>query len=181
MDTTLIAHLAFCAAVLLTLIGMLLKDTALLQLNHFSNSRFNSHLQEKGELYSVPRLSAIAVLAGSITTMAKESWMVVIILAVVLAILGIYLLSKKRPDASHFNGRATGVYGSSLILSTVAVPAAVSFSMSPDTINSTYTYETAQAMLLCAVISPLLVILSNWLLGLFMKNEENGTKPSDDK
>ena len=51
--------------------------------------------------------------------------------------------------------------------------------MNQDTINSTY--ETAQAMLLCAVISPLLVILSNWLLELFMKNEENGTKPSDDK
>ena len=88
MDTTLIAHLAFGAAALLTLIGMLLKDTALLQLNHFSNSSFSSHLQEKGELYTVPRLAAIAVLAGSITTMAKESWMVVIILAVVLAILG---------------------------------------------------------------------------------------------
>lgn len=178
MDTTLIAHLAFGAAALLTLIGMLLKDTALLQLNHFSNSRLNSHLQEKGELYTVPRLAAIAVLAGSITTMAKDSWMVVIILAVVLAILGIYLLSKKRPDASHFNGRATGVYGISFILSTVAAPAA-GFSMNQDTINSTY--ETAQAMLLCAVISPLLVILSNWLLGLFMKNEENGTKSSDNK
>ncbi len=178
MDTTLIAHLAFGAAALLTLIGMLLKDTALLQLNHFSNSRFNSHLQEKGELYTVPRLTAIAVLAGSITTMAKDSWMVVIILAVALAILGSYLLSKKRPDASHFNGRATGVYGSSFILSIVAAPAA-GFSMNQDTINSTY--ETAQAMLLCAVISPLLVILSNWLLGLFMKNEENDTKPSDDE
>jgi hypothetical protein len=178
MDTTLLAHLALGSAALLTLIGMLRKDTILLQLNHFSNSRFNSHLQEKGELYTVPRLAAIAVLAGSITTMAKESWMVVIILAVVLAILGIYLLSKKRPDASHFNGRATGVYGISFILSTVAAPAA-GFSMNQDTINSTY--ETAQAMLLCAVISPLLVILSNWLLGLFMKNEENGTKPSDNK
>lgn len=179
MDTTLLAHLSLGSAALLALIGMLRKDTILLQLNHFSNSRFYTHLQEKGELSSVPRLAAIAVLAGSITTMAKESWMVVIILAAVLAILGIYLLTKKRPDASHFNGRATGVYAISFILSIIATAAAGYFSTSQDLINSAY--DRALALQLCAVISPLLVMLSNWLLGLFMKNEENSTKPSDDE
>ena len=179
MDTTLLAHLSLGSAALLALIGMLRKDTILLQLNHFSNSRFYTHLQEKGELSSVPRLAAIAVLAGSITTMAKESWMVVIILAAVLAILGIYLLTKKRPDASHFNGRATGVYAISFILSIIATAAAGYFSTSQDLINSAY--DRALALQLCAVISPLLVILSNWLLGLFRKNEENGTKSSDNK
>ena len=179
MDTTLIAHLALGSAALLALLGMLRQDTTLLQLNHFSNKLFNSHLQEKGELYAAPRLAAIAVLAGSITTMAKESWMVIIILAVVLAILGIYLLSKKRPDTSHFNGRAAGVYSISFILSVVATAAAGAFSVDQNLINSAY--DRALALLLCAVISPLLVMVSNWLLGLFMKNEENGTKPSDEK
>ena len=177
MDTTLLAHLSLGSAALLALIGMLGQDTALLQLNHFSNSRFNSHLQEKGELSSAPRLAAIAVLVGSITTMAKESWMVVIILAVVLAILGIYLLAKKRPDASHFNGRATGVYAISVILSIIVTAAAGYFSTNQDLINSAY--DRALALQLCAAISPLLVTISNWLLGLFMKSEENGTKPSD--
>ena len=177
MDTTLLAHLSLGSAALLALIGMLRQDTALMQLNHFSNSQFYSHLQEKGELSSVPRLAAIAVLAGSITTMAKESWMVVIILAVVLAILGIYLLTKKLPDASHFNGRATGVYAISVTLSIIVTAAAGYFSTNQDLINSAY--DRALALLLCAVISPLLVMLSNWLLGPFMKNEENGTQPSD--
>ena len=179
MDTTLIAHLSLITAALLALLGMLRQDTTLLQLNHFNNSRFNSHLQEKDELFSAPRLVALAVLVGSITTMAKESWMVIIILAVVLAILGIYLLSKKRPDASHFNGRATRVYTISVILSIIAVAAADGFSMNPSLINSVY--DRALALELCTVISPLLVMLSNWLLGLFMKNEKNGTKSSDDK
>lgn len=175
---TLIANISLAIAALLSLLGMLRRDTSMLQRNQFSNSRFYSHLQEKGEISSTSRLVVIAVLIGSITSMAKDSWMVVAILAAVLAITGIYLLFKKHADAQPCSGRAIGVLSISFIISGIAT-AAAGLCMSSTSTDSAY--NGALTLLLCAVISPLLVMLSNWLLGLFMKNEKNGTKSSDDK
>ena len=171
---TLIAHIALAIAALLAMLAMLRRDTTMLQRNHFSNSRFNDDLRESGDLTTPSRLLTLAVLIGSITTMAQESWMVVVILAAALAAMGIYMLIKKGADPKPFIGRAIEVFAISLTLSVIATVAAAIYSSSKSPTESAH--GAALMMLLCALISPLLIMFSNWLLGLFKKNDETGTE-----
>ena len=170
---TLIAHIALAIAALLALLALLRRDIVMLQRNHFSNSSFNAHLRESSDLTSPSRLLAVAVLIGSITTMAQESWAVVAILAATLAAMGIYMLIKKQAEPKPFTGRAIEVFAISIIVAIIATAAAAIYGMSKSQVESAH--SASLMMLMCAIASPLLAMLSNWLLGLFKKNEETGT------
>lgn len=176
---TLIAHLALAIAALLALLGLLRRDITLLQRNRFSNSRFNTHLRESGDLTTPSRLLALAVLIGSITTMARDSWMVVAILAAVLAATGIYLLVKKPNEPMPFAGRAIAVYSISLILAIILTAVAAVYDMDKSQADSAH--SASLLMLMCAIASPLLIMFSIWLLGLFKKNDETGSEESNSK
>ncbi len=168
---TLIAHISLAAAALIALCSMLRNDIAALSQNGFSNKRFYSHLQESGDITSTTRIIALAVLMGSITSMARDSWMVVLILAVVLAATGIYLLFKKRSDSKPIGGRGTGIFSISLILALAATAAMFTFNSNKSQIDSAH--DASLMMQLSAITAPLLVMISNWLIGLIAKKQQD--------
>lgn len=165
---TLIAYISLAIAAMLSLLGLLRRDTAMLQRNQFSNSRYYSYLLETSDLTTPSRLTAIVVLIGSFTTWAKDSWMVVVVLAVALAVTGIYLLTKKQEPRP--NKRAAVVLVIAIVLALLATAPMTCFEINTSQSDAA---QTAGSMLLVLTIaSPLLVMLSNWLTGLFYKNGE---------
>lgn len=178
----LIANLSLAIAALLALLGLLRRDTALLQRNRFSNSRFNTQLRDDGELTAPSRLLALAVLIGSFTTMARESWMVVVILAAALAAMGIYQLIKRPSEPKPFTSRAIGVYTISLILAiTMYFLIAAATVFKPGKALADLAHDQSLILLMSAIASPLLVMFSNWLLGIFKKNAETDIEESESK
>ena len=171
---TLIAHISLAAAALIALCGMLRNDIAVLSQKGYSNKRFYSHLQESGDITSPARVAVLAVLMGSFTSMARDSWMVVLILAAVLAVTGIYLLCKKRSDTTPTGRRGMGIFSISLILAIVATGASATFNPSKSQVDSAH--DASLMMQLLAIIAPLLVMLSNWLIGLITNKQKDQSR-----
>ena len=61
-----------------------------------SNAKYSQWLRESGELLSPKRLLLLVVFLGNLTTMAQESWIVIMILAAALLILGIAQLKGRQ-------------------------------------------------------------------------------------
>ena len=169
MTTTLNANIALAIAAAITLCAMLRLDVSALQRNGFSNSRFYSHLLESGSLSSIPRLVAAAVLMGSITTMARDSWMVVALLAAVLLITGIYLLAKKHPDAQPLKGRSIAILAASVIVALAATAATGLLTGQQDNAAT----DVSLTLQLAAILSPVLIMAINWPISLFNKDKGN--------
>lgn len=167
MTMTDIAYTTLLLTALIDLCAMLRIDTNGLRISNYSNSRYYSSLRENDEFTSPKRLIPLVVLIACCTTMASMSWIVVIILAALLLIQAIALLLNKSRQPAGFNKRTARLYITALIITVVAVGgvfyAALRFSKS----------DAAQAAAFLAVMilttSPLLAMLSNWLLRPFEK------------
>ena len=61
-----------------------------------SNAKYSQWLRKSGELLSPKRLLLLVVFLGNLTTMAQESWIVIMILAAALLILGIVQLKGRQ-------------------------------------------------------------------------------------
>ena len=61
-----------------------------------SNAKYSQWLRKSGELLSPKRLLLLVVFLGNLTTMAQESWIVIMILATALLILGIVQLKGRQ-------------------------------------------------------------------------------------
>jgi CBS domain containing-hemolysin-like protein len=92
----LIANITLLVAALLDMIVLLGGDIADHRNNGHSNSKYYRWLNKSGEIMSLKRLLLLAVFAGTFTTMALQSWIVVMILAATLLIQGIYLLWRRQ-------------------------------------------------------------------------------------
>jgi len=92
----LIANITLLVAALLDMIVLLGGDIADHRNNGHSNSKYYRWLNKSGELMSLKRLLPLAVFVGTFTTMALQSWIVVMILAAALLIQGISLLWRRQ-------------------------------------------------------------------------------------
>ena len=92
----LIANITLLVAALLDMIVLLGGDIADHRNNGHSNSKYNRWLNKSGEIMSLKRLLLLAVFICTFTTMALQSWIVVMILAATLLIQGIYLLWRRQ-------------------------------------------------------------------------------------
>ena len=92
----LIANITLLVAALLDMIVLLGGDIADHRNNGHSNSKYYRWLNKSGEIMSLKRLLLLAVFVGTFTTMALQSWIVVMILAATLLIQGIYLLWRRQ-------------------------------------------------------------------------------------
>ena len=92
----LIANITLLVAALLDMIVLLGGDIADHRNNGHSNSKYYQWLNKNGELMSLKRLLPLAVFVGTFTTMALQSWIVVMLLAAALLIQGIYLLWRRQ-------------------------------------------------------------------------------------
>ena len=92
----LIANITLLVAALLDMIVLLGGDIADHRNNGHSNSKYYRWLNKSGEIMSLKRLLLLAVFVCTFTTMALQSWIVVMILAATLLIQGIYLLWRRQ-------------------------------------------------------------------------------------
>ena len=92
----LIANITLLVAALLDMIVLLGGDIADHRNNGHSNSKYYRWLDKSGEIMSLKRLLLLAVFVCTFTTMALQSWIVVMILAATLLIQGICLLWRRQ-------------------------------------------------------------------------------------
>lgn len=92
----LIANITLLVAALLDMIVLLGGDIADHRNNGHSNTKYYRWLNKSGEIISLKRLLLLAVFVCTFTTMALQSWIVVMILAATLLIQGIYLLWRRQ-------------------------------------------------------------------------------------
>ena len=92
----LIANIILLVAALLDMVVLLGGDIADHRNNGHSNSKYYRWLNKSGEIMSLKRLLLLAVFVCTFTTMALQSWIVVMILAATLLIQGIYLLWQRQ-------------------------------------------------------------------------------------
>lgn len=92
----LIANITLLVAALLDMIVLLGGDIADHRNNGHSNTKYYRWFNKSGEIMSLKRLLLLAVFVCTFTTMALQSWIVVMILAATLLIQGIYLLWRRQ-------------------------------------------------------------------------------------
>ena len=161
MTTTTIAYICLLVAALAALCAMLLCDLSALRHQEYSNKRFYSWLCESGELTALKRLTALVVLIGCFTTMARTSWMVVMILAAVLAVLAVVLLTR-RDQGKRLGGRSTRVFIQAMTAAILIVGAGA---WVPRMLGEPDNMEPAALLAVMLVaVSPLLTMFANWLV-----------------
>lgn len=161
---TIIAYILLLAAALFDLCVMLWRwDVRMQQLNGFDNSKYNKWLRDHGELTSPKRLTAIAVLVASCTTMVQMSWMVVMILAAVLIAQGIVMLRRKPEEPLVPSKRVMRLLITAIIIALLIVELAGYLGSRESETEATRAAAIIAVMIL--TVSPLLVMITNWLLG----------------
>lgn len=167
---TTIANISLIVAALLGLCVMLRWDLHALQQSSYNNSRYNTWLRQNSDLASPKRLIVLAVLIGSFTTMAQTSWMVVLLLAIVLAALAIAVALKLHDKPLKWDGRVTRRFILALILALLAIAGTM---VMAQRLNEADALRPASMLaVLILAISPLLTMLSNWLLRPLEKHHE---------
>ncbi len=92
----LIANIVMTVSALFCMVVFLGGDiTKHREMGH-SNAKYSQWLRKSGELLSPKRLLLLVVFLGNLTTMAQESWIVIMILATALLILGIVQLKGRQ-------------------------------------------------------------------------------------
>ena len=170
----IIANISLLVVALFDLCMMLRYDSQVLHQCEYKNSAYWQRLNNDGEFTSLKRLLALAVLIGACTTMARMSWMVVAILAIVLIAQAIILMRNPLAKQMKSNKRRARLLSAATVLALVIV-AIVGYvgSLKGELIAAQSASTTA---LLVLVVSPVLVVLSNWLMGPIERNANKGNK-----
>ena len=169
----IIANISLLVVALFDLCMMLRYDSQVLHQCEYKNSAYWQRLNDASEFTSLKRLLALAVLIGACTTMARMSWMVVAILAIVLLAQAIVLMRKPRVvNQGKSNKRRARLFIAATVLALVIV-AIVGYvgSLKAELIAAQSAATTA---LLVLVVSPVLVVLSNWLMSPIERNANKG-------
>ena len=159
---TLIANIALLVAALLDMIVMLGIDINAHRNNGHSNSKYNDWLSKSGELLSTKRLLLLAVFVATFTTMAQESWMVVMLLAATLLVQGISLLRQRQWKLIE-RGKYTGrMLVTAVVLALIAIGVVAYVASRTNVVYASRVTAITAVMIL--LITPLLTMLVAWLL-----------------
>ena len=156
----MIDYICLLVTALAALCAMQLSDLAALRRLEYSNNRFYAWLRESEELTASKRLIALAVLVGCYTTMARTSWMVMMIFAAVLAVLAIVLM--RNDDARRLGGRSTRVFVLAMAAAILIVGAGawvLRMLGEADVVK-----PAALLTVALVAMSPLLTMCANWLV-----------------
>ena len=152
MDYPLIANILLAISAFLSLVAMLRWDLLMLQDKDYSNKEFMAWLQESDETYSTKRIIPMAALMACATSWARQSWMVVALIAIAMVAVTITLLIVKRK--ALFNLRSTTTV--SVVLGLVATCAVLLF-------NAHFSLEAGMMLLLFTAFSYVLTMSANWI------------------
>lgn len=167
MEISLIVNIAFLVAIALVLSMMLRWDLQMLQQHSFSTADFYDWLRSTDETCSTKRIVMLAVLIGSTTTYAKESWLVMALLATVTLALATFLLKQQRKQSLHFSKRMATNSFTTLLIACIFTTIVAIMSETPELkmLNSVY------SVLFFATFSYVFSLIANWLVGLFIKKD----------
>ena len=174
----LTANIALAVAAMLDMIVMLGGDITAHHHYGHSNSKYYAWLSKSGELMSSKRLLLLAVFIATFTTMAQQSWMVVMILAATLLVQAIILMTGRQwklmdPGKGNWPMLATAMLITLIAVMTVAHVGSKISALFATRVTSMFT-----VMLL--PITPLITMLISWLLSpLIMKNGGTDSGDSD--
>lgn len=158
----LITNIALAAAALLDTIVLLGGDINAHRDNSHSNSRYYNWLSKSGEFLSPKRLLLLAVFIGTLTTMAQQSWMVVMLFAVVLFVQAIVLLSQRHWRLMVWEKPGGRMLAIAVMLALIAVGAVAYFGIRNGMVYSSRITSMVAAMF--PLVTPLLTMLVAWLL-----------------
>ena len=172
---TIIANTTLLIAALLDLWAMLRRDALAMRQAEYSNSRFYSWLGESSELTTPTRLLPLAILIASFTTMARMSWIVVMILAAALVAQGIYLLLNKTGEKTASSKRMARLRLASFVLalSTTAIISGLGHHFGTSEVNELASIFSVMVL----AVSPLLTMFTNWVISPIEKR--NNTEKDD--
>ena len=105
----------------------------------------------------------MAALVACATPWARESWMVVLILAVAMATLASTILLSKRKDLLQCDKRTTAI-----LLTIMAVVAACAISL----FTARFSLESGMLLMLFTAFSYVLVLGVNWIANLLTKKNQ---------
>ncbi len=163
MDYQLIANILLAFSSFYALVVMLKGDLLMLKDKDYSNKQFMDWLQESDESYSTKRIVPMAALVACATPWARESWMVVLILAVAMATLASTILLSKRKDLLQCDKRTTAI-----LLTIMAVVAACAISL----FTARFSLEAGMLLMLFTAFSYVLVLGENWIANLLTKKNQ---------
>ena len=162
MKMNLIANIALLVAALMDMIVLLGGDITTHRDNGHSNSKYYRWLDKSGEILSPKRLLPLAVFLGTFTTMALESWMVVMILAAVLLAQAIYLLSRRQWKLFDNGKNAGRMLATSMIIALIIIGIVAYFGSKTSTLFASRV--TSMTAVMIPPITWLLTMLTAWLL-----------------
>jgi len=162
MDYTLIANILLAVSAFFSLVVMLRWDLLMLQSKDYSNKQFMAWIQESDESYSPKRIVPMAALVACATPWARESWMVVLLIAIAMAALAITLLIGNCKELLKCN-KHSRIY--LLIIMGVAAACAISL------FRAHFTLEAGMMLMLFTAFSYALVIGVNGIFNLFTKKK----------
>ena len=162
MDYQLIANILLAFSSFYALVVMLKGDLLTLKGKDYNNKQFMAWLQDSDESYSSKRIVPMAALVACATPWARESWMVVGIIAVAMVALATALLASKRKQLLQCNKRATAI-----ILMVLAIVGVCAISL----FASRYSLEAGMMLLLFTAFSYVLVLGANGIIDLFNKKK----------
>ena len=167
MEISLIVNIAFLVAIALVLSMMLRWDLQMLQQHSFSTADYYDWLRSTDETCSTKRIVMLAVLIGSTTTYAKESWLVMALLATVTLALATFLLKQQRKQPLHFSKHMAINSFTTLLIACIFSTFVAIMSETPELkmLNSVY------SVLFFATFSYVFSLIANWLVGLFIKKD----------
>lgn len=171
MTTTLIAFASLLISALFDLCVMLLPEMTALQQNHHSNSRYYSWLTKGDELTAPRRLVVLAILIGCCTTMARTSWLVITLFAVILLAQGLTLLFSRGKTPASIKRHGWRVYITAIVLAVLATAAGYIIGNHLNTADALQSAATIAVILLA--LCPLLAMAANWMLTPFRKGAKS--------
>lgn len=167
-----IANISLLVVALFDLCMMLRYDSLMLHQCEYKNSVYWQRLNDDGEFTSIKRLLALAVLIGACTTMARVSWMVVALLAIVLVAQAIVLLRNPLVKQMQSNKRQNRLLIAAAVLALIIV-AIIGYvgCLKGELIAAQSAATTA---VLALVVSPVLLAMVNWLMRPMERSDKKG-------
>lgn len=161
MDYPLIANILLAVASFFTLAAMLRWDALCMQQHEYSNKQFMQWLQHTDESYSTKRIVAMAALVASATSWARESWMVVAIVALTMLVLAVVTLRLKHESKARLSKRSVAI-----IIAVLAIAAACAASL----ITAHFSLEAGMMLMLFTAFSYALAMGVNIISQIVKKN-----------
>lgn len=169
------ANIALLVTALLDMIVLLGGDITAHRDNGHNNSRYYAWLNKSGEFLSPKRLLLLAVFIATFTTMALESWIVVMLLAALLLVQAIVLLSSRQWKLMASDKRMGRMLAVAMILSLIVIGIVDHLGSKVSALFASRVTSMVAVMLL--PITPLLTMLVAWMIG--AGHDVNGPEPPD--